>query len=38
MEYIQGLINKIRKLVEDRQSRSAWKKVNEVSKMKEQQN
>ena len=34
IEYIQGQINKIRNSVEDRQSRIAWQRVNEVSKKK----
>ena len=34
MEYIPGQINKIRKSVEDRQSRTVWQTVNEVSKRK----
>ena len=33
-EYIQNKINKIRDLVEDRQSRIAWQMVNEVSRRK----
>ena len=33
-EYIQNQINKIRDLVEDRQSRIAWHMVNEVSRRK----
>ena len=31
-EFIQDQINKIRTVVEDRQSRIAWQTVNEVSK------
>ena len=33
-EYIQNQINKIRDLVEDRQSRIAWQTINEVSRRK----
>ena len=33
-EYIQNQIDKIRNLVEDRQSRIAWQMVNEVSRRK----
>ena len=33
-EYIQNLIDKIRDLVEDRQSRIAWQTINEVSRRK----
>ena len=33
-EYIKNQINKIRDLVEDRQSRIAWQMVNEVSRRK----
>ena len=33
-EYIQNLLNKIRDLVEDRQSRIAWQTINEVSSRK----
>ena len=33
-EYIQNQIDKIRDLVEDRQSRIAWQTINEVSKRK----
>ena len=34
MEYIQNQIDKIRDLVEDRQSRITWQTINEVSKRK----
>ena len=34
IEYIQNQIDKIRDSVEDRQSRIAWKTINEVSKRK----
>ena len=33
-DYIQNQINKIRGLVEDRQSRIAWQTINEVSRRK----
>ena len=33
-EYIQNQIDKIRDLVEDRQSRIAWQTINEVSRRK----
>ena len=33
-EYIQNQINKIRDLVEDRQSRIAWQTINKVSRRK----
>ena len=31
LEYIQGQINKIRNLVEEKESRLAWQTINEVS-------
>ena len=34
IEYIQNQINKIRNLVEDRQSKIAWQMVNEVRRRK----
>ena len=33
-EYIQNQIDKIRELVEDRQSRIAWQMINQVSRRK----
>ena len=34
LEYIQGQINEIKNLVEDRQSQIAWQTVNEVNRRK----
>ena len=32
IDYVEGQINKSRRLVEDKQSRIAWPTINEVSK------